>query len=92
MSYNRLYLHHSTAVCTEDGGKPVSALISAVVKGDVKAVKAPLDKGANATESYRGAPFLATASYRGHLKALKLLIAKEADANSRYQDTFLIIF
>jgi outer membrane protein assembly factor BamB len=62
-------------------------LLAAAKKGDAKAVKALLDKGAavNAKNPY-GATALSFAADKGHLEVVKVLLQHKADVNAK--DTF----
>src|SRR6266702_5988082 len=62
-------------------------LWAAAKKGDVKAVKELIDKGAdvNAATPY-GATALSYAADKGHLEVVKLLLANKANVNTK--DTF----
>ena len=77
------------ALCAQDTAKQTlnDELFAAARAGDVAAVKAALDKGADVNAKFRyGTTALFKAAEKGHTEVVKLLLERGADANVK--DTF----
>ena len=73
----------ATVICADNTQD--LALLEAVEKGDLSAVQAALDKGAdiNAKDAYQEDTALISAAKQGHIEIVKELIAKGAAVNGR---------